>query len=152
MAHQLNIQINLQKTKYDLISTKDCTNNYYKGSSGFYPANISACYKNIIIDKDSYPEYYFVDHDSINSIRPYKINEGFTATIPSEINDTDTDTSVLAQYNTMNDERVIVENKISEMESKYDDIALQKNNSMYSTFLITTLGTSVLYFLFMKII
>jgi hypothetical protein len=57
----------------------------------------------------------------------------------------------IAEYDQMKKKRGNLEEKMEEMENGDTDVNLQTESTVYTTLLITALGTSLLYFLFRKI-
>jgi chromosome segregation ATPase len=71
-----------------------------------------------------------------------------------EINDgagLDDVNNTVAEYDEMKKKRDNLEEKMEEMEKEDTDVNLQTESTVYTTLLITALGTSLLYFFFRKI-
>ena len=84
------------------------------------------------------------------------INNGIGANFVIAINNIEeTDLSgvkaKIAEYDQMKKKRGNLEEKMEEMENGDTDVNLQTESTVYTTLLITALGTSLLYFLFRKI-
>ena len=60
-------------------------------------------------------------------------------------------TAIVAEYDKMKKKRDNLEEKMEEMEKEDTDVNLQTESTVYTTLLITALGTSLLYFFFRKI-
>jgi hypothetical protein len=60
-------------------------------------------------------------------------------------------TATVAEYDEMKKKRDNLEEKMEEMEKEDTDVNLQTESTVYTTLLITALGTSLLYFFFRKI-
>jgi hypothetical protein len=59
--------------------------------------------------------------------------------------------NVVKNYEEMKEKREILEEKMEEMEKEDTDINLQTESTIYTTLLITALGTSLLYYFFRKL-
>ena len=71
-----------------------------------------------------------------------------------EINDgdnVDAVNDVVKNYEEMKEKREILEEKMEEMEKEDTDINLQTESTIYTTLLMTALGTSLLYYFFRKL-
>ena len=55
-------------------------------------------------------------------------------------------TAIVAEYDKMKKKRDNLEEKMEEMEKEDTDVNLQTESTVYTTLLITALGTSLLYF------
>ena len=59
--------------------------------------------------------------------------------------------NVVKNYEEMKEKREILEEKMEEMEKQDTDVNLQTESTIYTTLLITALGTSLLYYFFRKL-
>lgn len=75
-------------------------------------------------------------------------------TYMQEVNDGDNVNEVnivVKNYEKMKEKREILEEKMEEMKKQDTDVNLQTESTIYTTLLITALGTSLLYYFFRKL-
>tara|TARA_B110000503_G_C7080079_1_gene384773 strand:- start:626 stop:1060 length:435 start_codon:yes stop_codon:yes gene_type:complete len=112
--------------------------------------NGSSSMDNVRTVSEKFTESFFTDQTNFNALfNPSNIDAYIT-----EINTTSNVNSVKAkvlEYEQMKEKRDNLEEKMEEMEKEDTDVNLQTESTVYTTLLITALGTSLLYFLFRKI-